>query len=182
MVVFDIGAQAGYHTLLASISAGPNGRVYAFEPESRNLGYIRAHVALHNLTNVTVIDAAVSDITGVARFDPGPSCVAGHLSEQGSLSVRCVTLDDEVFSGRLPMPDLIKLDVEGAELRVLEGATGILRQRMPELVLDTHDFLGGIHAGLQQKCCAFLRDRGYQLTPISARTLDAGNEVHAVPA
>lgn len=163
-VFLDIGAQAGYHTLLASRVVGSAGAVYAFEPLPRNLEYLRQHLQLNAASNVNVIAAAVSDRDGEVAFDPGPSYVAGHIAEGGSLRVECVSLDSMYRAGRLPAPRVIKIDVEGAELRVLEGARNVIQQTRPVILLDTHDFLGGESSGIHQKCCDLLKRAGYRLT------------------
>jgi len=178
-VVFDIGAQAGYHTLLAARLVEPGGRVYAFEPIPRNIDYLRKHIAMHALNNVEVIDAAVADFNGTALFDHGLSCMAGHLSKYGALRVRCLRLDQEVFSGQLPMPDFLKIDVEGAELKVLYGAQTILSQCHPEIFLDTHEFLGGECSSIHSQCCDFLTELGYRVELIGPSDTRYAREVHA---
>ena len=178
-VVFDIGAQAGYHTLLAARLVEPGGTVYAFEPMPRNLDYLRKHIAMHALSNVEVIDAAVADYSGTALFDHGLSFMAGHLSEHGTLRVQCLRLDQQVFSGKLPMPDFLKIDVEGAELKVLRGAQTILSQCQPEIFLDTHEFLGGEFSSIHSQCCQFLTELGYRVELIGPSDGEYAREVHA---
>ncbi len=162
MVFFDIGAMAGYFTLLAARLVGPQGRVYAFEPLPRNLAYLRRHVAMHGFDNVTMVEAAVSDSSGVATFEPGAHASAGRLAQRGSLQVRTIALDEEIAAGRLPVPHAIKIDVEGAELDVLQGAGRTLRIARPRLFLDIHDFLGPSFVHLDKDCKNLLHSFGYQ--------------------
>jgi FkbM family methyltransferase len=159
-VSFDIGAQAGYHTLYASSLVGPAGRVFAFEPAPRNIANIKKHVAMNHLTNVSVIEAAVSDFDGVSHFDCAGSAVAGHLSANGRLAVRTITLDGEIDRGVLPEPDYIKIDAEGAELRILEGARKLLARRHPTLSVETHQWLPEFPT-VRQDCLRFLFQLGY---------------------
>lgn len=63
-VVFDVGAHVGFYSLLASVLVGPRGSVFAFEPLQRNLFYLKQHLRLNDIENVTVIEAAVSDRGG----------------------------------------------------------------------------------------------------------------------
>uniref|UniRef100_A0ACD5GZU7 FkbM family methyltransferase n=1 Tax=Desertifilum tharense IPPAS B-1220 TaxID=1781255 RepID=A0ACD5GZU7_9CYAN len=75
MTVFDIGAQAGFYTLLASHLVGKQGRVFAFEPLPRNLAYLHQHLAINHLENVTVIEAAVAETSGVAFLRKPPPAI-----------------------------------------------------------------------------------------------------------
>ena len=162
-VFFDIGAQAGYHTMYASSLVGPDGRVFAFEPAPANLANIKQHVLMNHLTNTFVVDAAVSDVNGVSHFDCADSAVAGHLSSTGTLAVRTISLDQEIDSGALPDPDYIKIDAEGAELKILEGARKMLGRRHPTISLETHQWLPQLST-IREDCKRFLVELGYQLS------------------
>lgn len=136
MRVFDVGANAGFYTLAFSRLVGPSGQVWAFEPLPENLVNLRRHIELNDLRNVTVVDAAVFDMSGTARFMTAPSNSVGRLVTQGGIEVKTVKLDD--FCSNINSPDLIKLDVEGAEGAVLAGAQKVLAQYSPTVLLATH--------------------------------------------
>ncbi len=159
-VFYDVGAQAGYHTLHASRWVGNGGQVYAFEPLPSNFRNLARHVERNALHNVQPLQCAISDREGQMHFDPGPGMMAGHLSASGSLVVKAVSIDGFVEEGHRP-PSFLKIDVEGAELRVLQGAEQTLRRYRPGLMLDTHDFLGGECAGLHNLCKDYLTGIGY---------------------
>ena len=161
-VFFDIGAMAGYFTLLAARLVGPQGRVYAFEPLPHNLAYLRRHARMHRLDNVTIVEAAVSDSQGVAGFEPGAHASGGRLAESGPLHVRTIGLDEEIAAGRLPVPHAIKIDVEGAEMQLLKGAARTLQTTRPRLFLDLHGFLGPSFAHLDKDCKDLLLRFGYR--------------------
>jgi FkbM family methyltransferase len=161
-VFFDIGAQAGYHTMYASALVGPFCRVFAFEPAPSNLAHLKQHLLMNHLTNTVVVDAAVSDTTGVSHFDCADSSVAGHLSPAGRLEVRTISLDTEIDSGALPEPDYIKIDAEGAELKILQGARKMLIRKHPTLSLETHQWIPGFST-IRQDCKRLLVELGYQL-------------------
>jgi FkbM family methyltransferase len=158
-VLFDVGAAVGYYTLLAARLVGPEGHVVAFEPDAKNAGFLRKHIAINRLSNVEVQYSAVGNRTGHASFAPGSGTGTGHLSESGTTSVPICKLDEFVRSG--PLPTHLKIDVEGAELEVLEGARKILTTVRPTLFLSTHG------STVRQACCQYLRKLGYHTRPMS---------------
>lgn len=172
-VVFDIGAHVGFYTLLASELVGSSGKVFAFEPLPRNLRFLRSHLEINCITNVKVIEAAVLDVSGTTSFEEGPNSSEGHIISTGSLEVRTVSLDALVRSGEVPLPDFMKIDVEGAEMLVLSGATQVLESGQPTLFLATHA------RDVHHHCCKFLQSLGYTLEPITGDSIDATDEVLA---
>lgn len=172
-VVFDVGANVGFYTLLASVLVGGRGRVFAFEPLPRNLGYLKKHLEINGINNVSVIEGAVSDCDGVANFDEGPNHAMGRLAPGGRLAVRTVSLDEMMRRGELPSPDCMKIDVEGGEMLVLSGAKVLLENSRPTVFLATHG------RGLHQQCCELLTSFGYHLRPIGANNLEQADEILA---
>jgi FkbM family methyltransferase len=128
-VVADVGAYRGTYTITAAAVAGANGRVYSFEPTPANAAIIQSNVQLNGFSErVTVEQAAVSDRSGSASFhisfDEQTSSLARHDPHSTSMQVRTIALD-EYFRERTP-PRVLKIDIEGAELAALRGATSIL--------------------------------------------------------
>lgn len=156
-VVFDVGANVGYYTLLASRAVGPTGLVCAFEPVPRNLAFLRRHLALNRADNVRVVPAALSDVEGEMSFDPGPNPLAGALGEGGALRVPVTSLDAFLARAETPPPRVVKLDVEGEELRALEGARDLLSTVGPTAFVATHS------PELHCACADLLRGLGYSI-------------------
>jgi FkbM family methyltransferase len=174
-VVFDIGAHVGFYTLLASELIGPDGRVYAFEPASRNLFYISRHMKLNHCDNVRIFAMAVGKERGVSNFEEGRDSSQGHLSScGGGLLVSVVSLDELLAAEAIPIPDCMKIDVEGAELEVLEGARLMLQSNHPTIFLATHG------RELHKQCCEFLIELGYSLRAIVGDDVETTDEVLAV--
>jgi FkbM family methyltransferase len=174
-VVFDIGANVGFYTLLAAAITAPKGKVVAFEPLPRNLALLRRHLALNKISNVIIFEAAVTDRSGTALFvaDSDPSMA--KIATSGKLKVKAVALDDLVSSGVVPAPTHLKIDVEGAEARVLLGAEQLLRTHQPQIFLSTHG------AEVHQECCERLIQLGYSLRPIGGADISSTDEILAVP-
>ncbi len=174
-VVYDIGANVGYFSLLAATLAGPEGRVIAFEPLPRNILYLHQHIQINNLENIEVIEAAVSDRNGQAYFNLGASNAMGHLSAEGELKVQMVALDAMLAEGKLIPPDVMKIDVEGAEYAVLHGAKTLLENHRPLLFLDTHD------RKAHHSTVALLDDLGYRFTILDGKDMQNTRELIAHP-
>jgi FkbM family methyltransferase len=161
-VVFDVGAHVGFYTLLASILTGERGTVVAFEPLPANLEHLRAHLRLNDIANVRIIEAAVSETDGAAWFKSGPTSTTGGIAETGDWKVKLVALDSLVAGRKVPPPDVIKMDIEGAEAAALRGAREILVKHKPLIFLATHS------AAIRDECCRFLSSIGYVARPIES--------------
>ena len=165
-VVLDIGANAGFFTLLAAKQTGPQGAVFSFEPLPRNLDYLHRHIALNQASNVQVLPIALAAQSGFARFGIAANPAMGGLATEGELEVRTESLDELVVSGRVAPPHFLKIDVEGAEYGVLTGAAAVLGRHRPFILLSTHGYRE------HERCCAFLRDLQYELRDLRDGTID----------
>ncbi|WP_053076756.1 FkbM family methyltransferase [Caenimonas sp. SL110] len=153
-VFLDVGANVGFFSLLGATLVGPAGKVVAFEPVSENAQLLLRNLALNKVSNVQLIEAAVADRVGTASFEDGQSPSQGRLGT-GGRSVPVVTLDGLLASGAIPVPQVIKMDIEGAESLALAGARGLLSAHRPKLLLSTHGYQQ------QAQCLEFLHALGY---------------------
>jgi FkbM family methyltransferase len=141
--VVDAGANIGYFTLLASRLVGKTGHVLAFEPNPSVYQRLLGNLQRNAVTNVTAVNEALSRTAGVLPFYEGPSQHTGISSlrplEQASVvrQVRCRRLVDVVPAG--PPVALVKIDVEGAELDVIDGMTEIIERDSPDIVVEVTD-------------------------------------------
>ncbi len=144
MTVADVGAQSGFYTLLLSKRVGAKGQVIAFEPLPANFRLLEENLRLNKIDNVLVRREAVADRTGVLNFQfpsDEPSLIAGPLLPEdstGTFDVPCVSLDDFVARQQISL-DVIKMDVEGAEGSVIQGAMKTLEKFHPALIIELHD-------------------------------------------
>ena len=141
-VVLDIGANIGYYSLVASAKAS-SGTVYAFEPGSFLLQKLAQNVKINRISNVHVIPVAISNQTGSAIFYPAdlsnlgmsglrqPSNFCG-LQEK----VNSIRLDEWAAAIQIDQVDIIKIDVEGAELSALQSMTQVLTTFKPILFVE----------------------------------------------
>jgi FkbM family methyltransferase len=159
-VTFDVGAHVGYFTVLMSQLVGPGGKVFAFEPRPINHSFLSRHVRVNDCRNVIIRKVCIGDRAGPARLDTHTGTGTGKVSPTGNLAVDMIHLDSLVASGELPVPQFIKVDVEGGEMMVLRGIEGILRQHRPRLLIATHS------DALETECRAFLDGLGYGMDDI----------------
>lgn len=172
-VVYDVGANVGFYTLLSSVLVRPSGQVVSFEPLPRNVAYLRRHVEMNRLHNVTVMPIALGERSGVARFREAADASMGSLCEDGSLAVQVESMDDLVARALIPEADVIKMDIEGGELAALRGAQALLARRRPVIVLATHG------AEIHDQCCRLLTGLGYDLTSLDSRAIASTDELLA---
>jgi FkbM family methyltransferase len=173
-IVFDLGGHVGFYTLLASELVGSDGKVFVFEPVPRNLFYLKEHLRLNRARNVAVVEAAVSDRSGVVSFSEGPTSSMGHIvATKGNLQVKAVALDELISKGEIPTPDYMKIDIEGAEVLALSGAITMLAKSHPTIFLATHG------SSIHQECCRLLRSLHYEVQPIDGMSLEQSSEILA---
>jgi precorrin-6B methylase 2 len=141
---FDVGAREGYFTLaLAKLSAG--GRVLAFEVDPAWCDSLRRNIDANPF------------------LVPRPEVRQAHVAASTDHERGDVTLDDSAFSDDGFVPDLIKIDIEGGELRALRGAERILAERSPHLVIETHSL------ELESGCAELLAGHGYRPRVVKPR-------------
>lgn len=142
-VVYDLGANAGYLTMIVADAVESKGKVFAFEPDPRNFNALEANIRLNKLSHVTAVPKAVSNDIGTITFAAYEYSLVGHIirpntSEDATLlEVPTTTLDEFVFGQGHPPPDFIKIDVEGSEELVLQGAERVLAEIRPTLIIET---------------------------------------------
>jgi FkbM family methyltransferase len=126
-VVYDIGANTGLYTIFGA-KACPNGRVISFEPYPPNLDILKKDIARNNLLNVNVLEIALSDSVGSIKFSQpdvddigyGSSSIETRESKS-TIEVPTTTGDHLISEGKIPSPNVVKIDVEGSEPLVLKG-------------------------------------------------------------
>ena len=176
---WDLGANAGYHTLMAARAVGPGGRVVAVEPDPGTCAILRDQMELNGLRNWTLVQAAVSDRAGRTLLVQRPSDPRGNAlqsidnpaidNKQGDVvEVPSLTMDD--LARTHPRPRLIKMDIEGAEVLALPGGRALLSgpDRPEHLLIAVH----GDEA--REFCRIFLRELGYSVE------IDPDVDAHAI--
>lgn len=158
-VFWDVGANAGYMALRFA-QANPQTEVRAFEPIPELAGAI-ARSALHNqLTRLQVLNFALSDARATTTLHVGTNLTHSSMFyETGSRSIEIDLFDaDHLIANGFAAPDLIKIDIEGAEMMFFRGAAGMLRRHLPSLVFECFDNPGSHTA---RDALRYLQSLGY---------------------
>jgi FkbM family methyltransferase len=154
MTVYDIGANVGFTAVLAARQATSTGRVVCFEPLAANAASIQANARLNEFANIEVLQAALGANDGEAEFHVSESPTWGRLAGAGAaprqngavrVPIRCL----DSLREQLPMPQFIKMDVEGAEADVIRGGTQLLSACRPILVIELHHTYDAVLNALQ---------------------------------
>ena len=183
--VVDVGANIGYNTVYASRRAGPAGTVIAVEPAADNVRVLRENIARNEIENVVVHAVAAGRTRGLRDlFLRGDTSAVNSLFREsvyaevtGVERVTVVPLD-ELVGGDV---DLVKIDVEGAELEALAGMTRLLANRAIQLIVEWHPRLQEAAAYAADELPRLLLDSGFTLwaashtrvTPLKASDVDA---------
>jgi FkbM family methyltransferase len=144
-VVLDAGANWGVHTLYLATLTQAAGRVLAFEPHPEVVMELRRNVTCNGLSQVSIHGCCLLDQEGEIPFTLGQSSKTSHIdgthdhSAGTSVMVPCRTLDSVVEELGLTSLRLIKVDVEGAEARLLQGAAQTILRFRPHLVVELHN-------------------------------------------
>ena len=144
--VYDIGANCGQMSLFFAKRTAPGGRILAFEPAPENVARLRRNLALNGVTSVQVFEAAVAEDNQkrLFSFEEGQHSTGGLAESRAHVAsdlqqkeVACLSLDEVVSQGN-PLPDLIKIDVEGGGYGVIRGAQALLAKHRPAFFFEVH--------------------------------------------
>ena len=169
-VCWDIGANIGFYTCLLASRVEDAGTVVAFEPALRTCGYLHENVSLNRFTNVTVVNKGLGDRVEQRHLYYAEAGLAEGTASlkypNGRAASERVTLDtiDNLIQ-ELPVPDFIKIDVEGYQLEVLRGGEHCLKTHAPLLMAELKD-VGETNQTMFGEIENYVADLGYQLYEI----------------
>tara|TARA_B100001741_G_C16553301_1_gene600679 strand:+ start:4411 stop:5289 length:879 start_codon:yes stop_codon:yes gene_type:complete len=131
MIVYDIGGHVGMYSLPFAKSVGPKGKVVVFEPEKKGLDSIQENLKLNKVHNVKLYPFAISNKSSKSDFYIRPdkdthslfqeTLAPSKTDKQKKVNIQTYTIDDLIEKKIAPVPNFIKIDTEGAELKILDG-------------------------------------------------------------
>ena len=164
----DVGAHIGYYSLKAAGRVGPNGRVIAIEPDPDTVRKLQENIRANDARNITVQPVACAGSEAIleffaARNNPTISSISRANASEGAISirVRARPLDAILHDVATSRVDVLKIDVEGAELQVLKGAQETLTRYHPLLVVELIDGQLREMGTSSAEVTDFLRSYGY---------------------
>ena len=172
-VVYDLGANVGFYSVIAARLVGPSGRVVAVEPFAASAARVRENARLNGFETVDVVEAAVGAAEGRAwlrtdRGDPVTFRLAADRQSAG-VEVAVTTVDALVAAGR-PPPTVVKLDVEGAEVAALHGMAATLAAHRPSVLAEVHHDV----ADFPEAVAAVAGPLGYRVAVLGGGPLPRG--------
>jgi len=182
MVCMDIGANAGLFALFMATRVGDRGKVYAFEPTAATFQWLQKNIVLNTLRNVVAENVAVTEQAGTVEFHIGPPnlCVYNSIAavvhpgaKDGQFSrvrVPAISTDDYCAAHGIGRVDCVKIDVEGAEWRVLKGMRRVLEENLRIVLLIEFGQTTAAACGASVDVMAeWLGAMGFQLFRITAK-------------
>jgi FkbM family methyltransferase len=170
----DIGAFHGLYACAVGKRVGKEGRVYAFKPDPNNVSFLKEHVGLNHLENIaTVENKAVSSKSGLVSFNSGRGSESRiDVTKASGFMVPVVTIQDYFIGRKI---DLLKIDVEGFEQTVLEGAMNLLKdpKRRPRAIyIEMHPFAWAVSGASSQQILTLLHQGGYELFALDGQPVN----------
>jgi len=172
--VHDVGASVGLFTVAAA-SNYPESTVVAFEPDPEINQRLRTNISLNNLKNVEVVDWAASNDSGTVNlytdgvdgFSPTMRPQQRDGAPSGTVSVEKRPIDEAISNGEIPVPSVLKIDIEGAEAFCLEGCSKLLSGAFGAspriLFVEVHPEFLPDYGRTKDNVMEMLEDAGYQV-------------------
>jgi FkbM family methyltransferase len=169
-IIYDLGANIGYFSLLCAATS-PQSKIFCFEPIPVNMAILCRHLLINSVKNVFPVNFAVSDHFGLVDFSADnlshsytyKQSSAHYGNRQINIKVGIISMDILITQFGFTKPDIIKIDVEGAEYDVLAGSLNVIKNYKPKILLSTHE----AHVtGIEEKCLQFLDEVNYSYLKI----------------
>ncbi len=188
-VFYDIGANVGFFTMIGAKLVGATGMVYAFEPVPHLAQAVHRNACRNRFWNVSIIERAVSDHNGPDKLQltvhpGGATLVSTGIRPQDvkeEVPVNLITIDAWISDGRLKPPNVVKIDVEGAEEAVLKGMIHTILTHRPTVIYEIDDLNETSYMKRKTSLMEFFLRLGYQVYHLADSYAGAASFVgHAV--
>ncbi|HLK17303.1 MAG TPA: FkbM family methyltransferase [Bryobacteraceae bacterium] len=169
-VMFDLGANFGYYAITLASRLHGACLIYALEPNPSTMRRFERNIALNGIRGVIPLEVGLSDQPGFAQIVETPDhSGAAYLRESQGAGLPTISLDLFCEQNRIDRLDLIKMDIEGAELRALHGAVRTLRRLRPPLLIELNPETSEREGYSIRDVVVFLEDLGYAIFDVRSR-------------
>lgn len=170
--IIDVGAFHGFFTVKFGRWVSQTGKVIAIEPEPENYARLRRIVATAGLNDrVETVQAAVAERSGEVRLELNPLSPVDHKLGEEGIRVKAVTIDDLLEARGWPPVSLMKIDVQGAEEKVLAGAVRTLSTFQPSLFIEVSDETLARYGSSAERLLRTLIEKGYTIHRLSRTSI-----------
>ena len=167
-VFYDLGANIGFYSTIAARIVGQKGHVYAFEPFPESASAARLNAKINNFDNVDVMEVAVSDKPGTVSFAVAEASRSHKIAESGGeLHVPSIALDEYIKESNLRLPNVMMIDIEGAEIDAMKGMLETIKTSRPVILCEVH-WLG---EGFSDFCQSVLEPLNYSVTTLDGKEI-----------
>lgn len=171
MNIIDVGADIGYYTLLFRSHVGKLGKIYAFEPNTESKEILDHNIKLNSFENVKTFDVGLYDSEKKIAMD-GDTIIPGDKSNQNIIQTK--TLD----SMGIKDIDMIKIDIEGAEMNALKGMKETLLKYKPSLLIEVHPGKLKDFNSSSLEVVTFVKSLGYNIEPVCPKEINLNRVGH----
>jgi FkbM family methyltransferase len=172
-VFFDIGANIGAYSLVAARIVGPGGQIHSFEPVSKVYDRFEENIKLNHLSNIFANQNAVYQTSEVlelfvsAKENAGMSSIFHHDTESGKIEkVQAITIDDYVEKNKIQRIDMVKIDIEGAEIFALNGMRNSISRFRPVILVELNEGVFLNNTDKEQEVILFMKSLNYEIKRI----------------
>jgi len=189
--IYDIGSYVGVTTMFFAKAVGKAGKVIAFEPNPANAKALKQNLALNDWDNIMIMEAGVGEKreTKTLMYDPD-ALATGSMDDaiqaqlmritHAKVTVEIYPLDHYVDADILPVPDFVKIDVEGMEYEVLRGMKNIMMQHRPELYIELHGVGEKDKMANAQKVFELLESYNYTINHVETGQPASAKNIHNI--
>jgi len=167
-VFYDIGANIGHVSLVASSLINEKGVIYSFEPHPVSFNRFKNHVELNHISNIFAFNVGLGSTSSILNMlevegNAGANRIlTSNVINSNFISINIVSLDEFILNNKADVPDLIKVDVEGYELEVFKGAENLLNNNKPNLFFELDERLLKLQNTSPIELLMFLSKFGYK--------------------
>ena len=140
-VVVDAGAYPGDYAIFAGKRVGDNGKVICFEPDPKNRKVLEKNILAEKLKNIIVIPKGLWNENAVLKFSKED--FKSSLEKEGEIEIEVVRLDDELKKLNIGRVNVLKMDIEGAEIQAMEGCEKILKENKVNVAIASYHVVNG---------------------------------------